>query len=277
MIQGGNDKTRVIRAAVVVGLAGLLALSACENASSSAPAAVDSASADLAVGDAATTDAAADAAKDTVVDTTPDAGADTAVADATGTPDSADSGADTAKPDGLTDAEADTSADVAKDTLQDTADSSGSSDMTAADAKDAAVDTGLCPAPQPPGTVCQGSVWMCAPGYFHGFGKSECFEATCENMSKVLKESLDAVVTKSHTCVAGGEDGCVVVSTSTACQGTCGMAVNGGMANDVALVVGWVDEHICKAFGYAAKCGYSTPKCMAPKPFCNAGTCAYAP
>lgn len=217
------------------------------------------------------TDTPADGAVDSAGDSAMDAAADTAL----------DAGADAAVDaikDGVVDTAVDSAVEVAVDSAVDAAtDTAISTDTPATDAKDVSADTGLCPLPQPPGTVCQGSSWMCAPGYFHGFGKTECLEATCDNMAKVLKESIDAAVAKSHSCT-GAEDGeCMVVATSTACQGTCGMAVNSGMANDVALVVGWVDDHICKEFGYAAKCGYSTPKCMAPKPFCSGGTCAYAP
>lgn len=265
----------------------VLAAPACEDAKTPAAASADTSSADMALGDTANADAAAldgssdtakdaaaetaaDVAPDTVTDTVTDSVAD-AVVDAV-----VDAAADVAK-DVVADAGADAATDATADAPVDAGTEAGPSDAGAADAKDVAGDTGLCSPPQPPGTICQGSVWMCAPGYFHGFGKTECFEATCANMAKVLKESIDAAVAKSHSCT-GAEDGeCIVVSTSTACQGTCGMAVNGGMANDVALVVGWVDDHICKEFGYAAKCGFSTPKCMAPKPFCSGGACAYAP
>lgn len=154
-------------------------------------------------------------------------------------------------------------------------DGGGGGDASAVDA--AASDTGLCPLPQPPGTVCEGSYWVCAKGYFHGYGKTDCVEATCANMKAALDAALAEVTAKAHGC-SGGDDGeCVVISTSTACQGSCGAAVNGGMANDVALAVGWVDEHICKAFAYADKCGFSTPKCMPPAPACVDGVCVYKP
>jgi hypothetical protein len=118
---------------------------------------------------------------------------------------------------------------------------------------------------------------VCAPGYFHNYGKSTCLEATCANMKAALDAALAEVEAKTHGCSGGDEGECVVVATTTACQGSCGVAVNGGMANDVALAVGWVDEHICKAFAFADKCGYSTPKCMAPAPACVDGVCVYKP
>lgn len=182
-----------------------------------------------------------------------------------------------------TSTDAGASADAISD-AKDAGDGSVSSDGTtgndsspAADAVDASDAASLCPAPQPPGTICQGSYWVCAPGYFHGYGKTDCLEATCANMKAALDAAIAEVESKAHGCSGGDEGECVVVATTTACQGSCGVAVNGGMANDVALAVGWVDEHICKAFAYADKCGYSTPKCMAPAPACVDGTCVYKP
>ncbi len=264
--------------ALVACSAAWIALAACGNTETPAGSAAD-----------ATTvaDTAADSAADSAADTGSDAGSGDSAADSAAADSAADSLADSGKEAGAADAAADSVADggtdaaatdaATADAVADSTTDATSADIAAADVKDTLGDAGLCPLPQPPGTVCQGSTWMCAPGYFHGFGTTDCWEATCDNMAKVLGESINAAVAKSHTCAAGEQDECVVVSTSTACQGTCGMAVNSGMANDVALVVGWVDDHICKEFGYAAKCGYSTPKCMAPKPFCNGGTCAYAP
>ena len=133
-----------------------------------------------------------------------------------------------------------------------------------------------CGDPQPANTVCEGTLWVCKAGYFKGYGGGECHEATCENLAKAKSEAIDAAIAKAQVCKVGADDECIHIATSTACSGTCGAAVNAGMQNDVLKIVGWVDENLCKAFGYAAKCGFSTPKCMAPKPGCAAGKCEYS-
>lgn len=130
-----------------------------------------------------------------------------------------------------------------------------------------------CAKPQPPNTTCEGTIWMCADGYFKGYGKTECIEANCDNLIKEVWAAIDDMVGKSKAC--NQDDDCVIASTSTACQGSCGAAVNSGMQNDVMKIVGWVDDNLCKKYGYAAKCGYATPKCMAPAPACVAGKCQY--
>jgi len=144
-------------------------------------------------------------------------------------------------------------------------------DAGATDAQDAGAG---CPPPQPAGTVCEGTLWVCAPGFFKPYGSTACLEATCANMQQAVSGAIAAAAAAANSC-STAED-CVQVSTSTACAGSCGTPVNGGQQNDVIKVVGWVDDNICKPQGYAAKCGYSTPKCMAPKFKCEAGKCAWA-
>lgn len=231
---------------------------------------------------AAAADAKTGTTTDAAVDSAGDAGS-SGLADSTADSQSLDSAPLDAATDAMaTDtasandaaAPSDVSAQVDASNALDTAADSAGADSSAADT---AADTSLCPAPQPPGTVCEGSYWVCAPGYFHNYGKSTCLEATCANMKAALDAALAEVEAKTHGCSGGDEGECVVVATTTACQGSCGVAVNGGMANDVALAVGWVDEHICKAFAFADKCGYSTPKCMAPAPACVDGVCVYKP
>ncbi|MSP92210.1 MAG: hypothetical protein EXR79_10480 [Myxococcales bacterium] len=136
--------------------------------------------------------------------------------------------------------------------------------------------TSKCGDVQPANTVCEGTVWACKPGHFKGYGGGECHEATCENLAKANNEAIGAAIAKAQVCKVGADDECIHIATATACQGTCGAAVNAGMQNDVLKVVGWVDDNLCKAFGYAAKCGYSGPKCTAPKPGCAAGKCEYS-
>lgn len=130
-----------------------------------------------------------------------------------------------------------------------------------------------CVPPQPANTVCEGTLWVCKPGYFKGYGGGECLEATCDNLAKAKNDAIDSIATKSKVCGAGEE--CAVVASSTDCGGTCGVAVNAGMSSDVQKIVGWVDDNLCKKFDFKAKCGYATPKCMAPKPACKQGSCWY--
>ncbi len=128
-----------------------------------------------------------------------------------------------------------------------------------------------CALPQPPNTECTGTVWTCKDGYFKGYGSTDCVEATCENLTKAKNDAIQGAIAKSQAC--SGSDDCVHIATSTDCGGTCGASVNSGMQNDVLKVVGWVDDNLCKPFGFKAKCGYSTPKCMAPAPTCGKGMC----
>jgi hypothetical protein len=221
-----------------------------------------------------TSDAAADSSGDAGANGSADSAAETQAADSTVVDTAMDAQPMDTASSSDTSAQTDAASPADAAVPLDTAADSAGADSSAADT---AADTSLCPAPQPPGTVCEGSYWVCAPGYFHNYGKSACLEATCANMKAALDAALAEVEAKTHGCSGGDEGECVVVATTTACQGSCGLAVNGGMANDVALAVGWVDEHICKAFAFADKCGYSTPKCMAPAPACVDGVCVYKP
>ena len=93
-------------------------------------------------------------------------------------------------------------------------------------------------------------------------------------MSAALVAIKEGVGGSAKVCKT--DEDCVTISVSTACQGACPMAVEAGMQNDVLKAIGWFDENVCQKFGYAAKCGYSTPKCMAPNPGCEAGMCVYS-
>ena len=129
----------------------------------------------------------------------------------------------------------------------------------------------------PANSVCNGQAWVCKSGYFKPYGGGECTEATCDNLTKAKNAALEGVLASARACVGAEAEECVVVPTTTECGGTCGEAVNSGMANDLAKVVGWLDDNLCKPFDFKTKCGYSTPKCMAPKPTCIKGQCAYSP
>lgn len=131
-----------------------------------------------------------------------------------------------------------------------------------------------CGLPQPAGTECVNKAWVCKKGYFHASPTAKaCVEATCKNMISAHGELIGGVAAGLKACSQDAD--CVVVPTSTACQGACGVAVNAAEAQVLKTSLAWADEHICKANGYASQCGYATPKCMAPKPGCKAGACVY--
>ncbi len=137
------------------------------------------------------------------------------------------------------------------------------------------VKPGACPGAQPGGTECVGGKWVCKSGWFHPTpGAKSCLEATCANMSAAFGEAIAGTAATVKACKVDSD--CVVVATSTACQGACGLPANKAEAKLLEDRVKWVDTDICQAFGYAKKCGYATPKCMAPNPGCEAGACVYA-
>ena len=133
---------------------------------------------------------------------------------------------------------------------------------------------GNCTGPQPDGTICEGSNWVCAPGYFKGYGETACHEATCETMSAALNAIKAVGGEAAKACQL--DDDCTAIDVSTACQGACPMAVNSGMANDVLKAIGWFNDNVCVPFDYAKQCGFSTPKCLAPNVGCDAGVCVYS-
>jgi hypothetical protein len=128
-----------------------------------------------------------------------------------------------------------------------------------------------CSGPQPKNTVCKDKKWVCKDQYFAPYGSTDCVEATCSNKSKYKNEAVNAAVKSALLC--NKDDECVMVATGTACNGTCGAAVNKGMANDVKKVVGWVNDHICKLKGPGSPCPYFSPSCLQPKPGCKDGAC----
>ncbi len=132
-----------------------------------------------------------------------------------------------------------------------------------------------CTLPQPAGTVCANKTWVCKAGYFQTTSASKaCMEATCSLMIAAHGEAIGGVAATINKC--SHDTDCIIVATSTACQGACGVAVNKAEASVLEASIAWADANICKANGYAAKCGFATPKCVAPKPGCAAGVCVYA-
>lgn len=130
-----------------------------------------------------------------------------------------------------------------------------------------------CGQPQPANSVCEGTLWVCKAGFFKGYAANECVEATCANLAAAKNDAIQTAVAKAQAC-SNSED-CVHIATGTDCGGTCGVAVNAGMQNDVLKIVGWIDDNLCKKYEFKTKCGFSTPKCMAPKPTCGQGVCWY--
>ncbi len=135
-----------------------------------------------------------------------------------------------------------------------------------------------CLAPQP-GCVSGKCVYTkkqtgtCPAQNFKPWGKTECVQATCQNKSKYKSLAINEALKKAQKC--SKDDDCTIVSTSTKCSGSCGSAVNKGMKNDVAKVVGWVNDNICKVTGPDSPCPYATPDCMPAKPGCASGVCVY--
>jgi len=96
---------------------------------------------------------------------------------------------------------------------------------------------------------------------------------TCSSMSKALWDGINAAVEANNACAIDAD--CTTADQSTACQGACPAAINVAKKVAFGAAVDALDQSICKANNYAAKCGYATPKCMAPKPGCVAGKCVY--
>lgn len=115
----------------------------------------------------------------------------------------------------------------------------------------------------------------CAKGQFRASVGAPCVPATCEAMLAAVQQAIAEAATGARTCATDSD--CTVIPTTTACQGTCGEAIAKAQAAQLEAAVNWVDIHICKAQQFADKCGYMTPKCMAPKPTCVQGQCAYLP
>jgi hypothetical protein len=95
----------------------------------------------------------------------------------------------------------------------------------------------------------------------------------CAATMTALQDAISALVTSHADCQHDAD--CTTVSTSTACQGACGVGlnVNGVAAFQSALAA--LDDKFCKQSNYADQCGYATPKCIAPGPGCVNNLCVY--
>ena len=95
----------------------------------------------------------------------------------------------------------------------------------------------------------------------------------CAALLAALQAELGGLAAGHVTCAHDVD--CTVVPTTTACQGTCGIAVNVAAAAAITQAVQKLDAQYCGATGFADQCGYSGPKCMAPAPACVDGVCVY--
>ena len=113
----------------------------------------------------------------------------------------------------------------------------------------------------------------CKTGQFKDPTDLTCKDATCPNMSKALHGAISGLVASSNDCKEHTD--CEIAATGTACQGTCGAAINKQALMGFKGKLAAIDQAVCKATGYAGKCGYSTPSCLAPTPGCVKGKCVY--
>ena len=142
-----------------------------------------------------------------------------------------------------------------------------------------AVDAASCPpdtcwGKAPPDTACSGGQWVCKDGWLQLYPNGPCVEATCDTLKAALVAGLEALTTNHQLCAK--DDDCVVVPSGTACQGTCGVALSKNQALPFADGLAALDQKLCKDTDFATKCGYSSPKCMAPAPACVAQKCIYS-
>ena len=132
--------------------------------------------------------------------------------------------------------------------------------------------TGGCTKPQPANTVCKDGKWECKAGTMHLPGGGGCVEPTCKAVQDALGGELGEALNAGSACSQDSD--CTTVGVGHACWGACPKAINvKSKANIEALIK--VHDGICKQADYAKKCGYMTPKCMAPKPGCDGGKCVY--
>lgn len=134
------------------------------------------------------------------------------------------------------------------------------------------VPAGGCQGQQPANTVCTGGVWVCKEGTMQLPGSGACVEPTCKAVSDSLQGTLGELLFAGGKCTQDTD--CTTVSVSIACWGACPAAVNVAHKADVEAMI-QAHDAICKAADYANKCGYMTPKCMAPDPGCHGGVCVY--
>ena len=144
---------------------------------------------------------------------------------------------------------------------------------------DGSIDAATCPpdtcwGKPPPDEVCANGQWVCKTGWIQFSPNAPCVEASCDNLKAALAAGLDTLTTNHQLCSKDAD--CVVVPSSTACQGTCGIALSKAQAQSFADGLSALDQKVCKDTDFATKCGYSTPKCVAPAPACVNAKCVYS-
>ncbi|MCC6903448.1 MAG: hypothetical protein IT377_31045 [Polyangiaceae bacterium] len=124
--------------------------------------------------------------------------------------------------------------------------------------------------------VCVDGKWTCpeevnCPDAGCDSGKVQTVDGclTCAEASTKLASGIEAARKANASC--GTEADCVLTGASTACSGSCQVAVakSGEAAFQAALSK--LDTDYCKAF--VPTCGYSSPKCAAPTLVCTLGLC----
>lgn len=121
---------------------------------------------------------------------------------------------------------------------------------------------------------CVNGSWVCAetsPCPDCGAGQVRTFEGcmTCDAVTAALSEALETERLANAGCRTVAD--CVLTASDTACRGTCPVAVSVAGERAFTAALSWTDRDYCSEF--AAECGYSTPKCAAPKLECQTGLC----
>jgi len=92
---------------------------------------------------------------------------------------------------------------------------------------------------------------------------------SCSDTTQHLIAEIEKARKANAACSTVAD--CVMTSDSTACFGSCGVAVSkSGEAAFKASLAYWNDAY-CS--GFVAVCGYATPSCAQPTLVCNAGLC----
>ena len=95
----------------------------------------------------------------------------------------------------------------------------------------------------------------------------------CAAIMTALQDAISALAKSDNACQQDAD--CTTVSTSTACQGACGIGINSKFVSGFQTALAALDAQYCQQTGYAASCGYASPKCIAPNPGCVANLCVY--
>jgi hypothetical protein len=92
---------------------------------------------------------------------------------------------------------------------------------------------------------------------------------TCTDAAAHLSAEIEKARKANAACSTAAD--CVMTGDSTACFGSCGVAVSKSGEAAFQTALSYWDGAYCS--GYVAVCGYSTPSCAQPTLVCNAGSC----